>query len=228
MTTYEAEKVFKDILLAWRFSKDPPAMEQNVWMKTLKGMEKNIAKTALENCYRDYKHVRYFSLIKFLPTFKEAYKSLAPQVSTSKGWCPCCGGQGFIMLENARKVETAYGCHCRGGARNEAICQNMNCQNPAHLERIKVLAGYHEKYPWQVVGYRKCKFNPVISEVKNLNLPLTEDNLRVLRLLFKWGLSTGRYVQKPTKDVKALAGGDGVLAGEINIADKRGLTRPEI
>lgn len=208
MNSYEANKFFTDILAAWSFNKEPPAMEQNVWRKVLIGMDKEIAKQALEKCYRDYAHVKYFSLIKFLPTFKTAYQSLAPQRSVTNGRCPCCGNTGFIILKNAQEAETAYTCHCKGGQKSEIVCQNANCQNPEHLSRIKVLAGYHEKYPWQVAGYKNCKFKPVLSEVKNLDLPLTKETLKVLKTLIKAQMPIIRYIQKPIRDVKQLAGGD--------------------
>lgn len=206
MTNHEAEKMFSDILLAWSFNKEPPAIEQSVWMKTLKKMDRDIARAAFEKRYQEQGQVKYFSLQKLLPVFRAAYYSLVPQKTKGHPWCPCCGGTGWIILEDANRKEVAHACHCRaGGEKNYQICKNKHCRNPKYSQKILVLAGYCEKYPWEVAGWKRCKCNPVISEVKNLGI--SPDNI-ALQLLAKHNMSIDQYIMPKGKDFKLAAAGE--------------------
>lgn len=197
MNEHDAERLLSELGRLYVRGGDIEPREEKVWISELKKLDYKQASAVINRLYLIHPPAKSYGQLPTLPDFKAIYYEKTPRDIKRCPWCPCCNGTGFIILEDANRDEVAHRCHCRTGKlQSERDCQNPNCQNQARSDKLTVLAGYSEKFPWAIVGYRHCRYTPAITEVKNLGIPPTDI---AIRLLFRCKVPVDRYVMDREK-----------------------------
>ena len=192
MKEHEAETLLAELGRLYVRGGDIEPREEYIWLSELERLDYKQANAVINRLYLIHPPAKSYGQLPTVPDFKTIYYEKTPRDTKHRPWCPCCNGTGVIVLEDATKFEVGYPCHCRTGKlRSETDCQNPNCQNQSHSSKLTVLAGYSEKFPWAIVGYRHCRYKPAITEVKNLGIPPTDI---AIRLLFRCKVPVDRYV----------------------------------
>lgn len=197
MTNSQAYKLFMEIVALWSPKGTYEDAEKRAWLRVLQEIDYSQASTLITKLYEQRGEIDYDNPKKLLPAFKAEIKT----DHKARPWCPCCDGTGFICFERPDGNSYVIPCHCKtGGLKDDDVCKNLLCQNPARASKKTFLAGYCEAFSWKVAGWRQCSYHPSITEVKHLHIPIvTKADRRVLNVLVKGQCQTKNLFDFPHK-----------------------------
>lgn len=200
MDSKHASQIFLEIVALWSLSGEYQKTEQKVWCSFLKKIDFLKAGETINKLYESRGQQNFDSLMKLLPDFKGFYYG---DYGGNKKWCPCCNGSSWLSFPETL-AGTSYRCHCR--TREEKLynlCENLNCQNPEQDKILYFKAGFSIKHPHISHGFKRCNYNPSISEKKDLLIPVDAKEIITKLRLTK---DTNKY-RKP-QDFKKVAAND--------------------